>query len=414
MAQTGQSGTAFENIPTDSARQQQLMEFARERSADPRGYFARLRAQCPVDFEQGQDGNVQVLRRDDVEHVLRDTELFSNVMGIMGSEEPVIPLGVDPPLHSDYRRLLDPLFSRRRMAELEPIVARHVNQIIDGFIADGGCDFAEQLAVPLPCSTFLSLLGLPQEELATLVHWKDIMIRPAQVAGSMEAGLKLQTETAGIVYGRFAQAMQERREQPSDDLISFLMTAEIDGRRLDDSEILRTLFLLLAAGLDTVTISLECIFSYLLEHPADRQMLVDEPETLDNLIEELLRWETPVQGAAARRATRDTELSGCPIPAGTLVLPMLSAANSDPEVEGSLTVDVRRGDKRHLSFGGGPHRCLGSHLARMELRTVIREWHKRIPAYRVKPGVVLEWNGSTLRGIDYLPLEWDVPTAPTA
>jgi cytochrome P450 len=402
------TGTAVENTPTDLKRQAELVEFQRERAADPRGYFSRLRAKCPVDFDEGMDGNVQVLRREDVERVLRETETFSNVMGIMGSEEPVIPLGVDPPLHSEYRRLLDPLFSRRRMAELEPSVAAHVNRIIDGFIDQGECDFSEEVAVPLPCSTFLTLLGLPQDELPQLLRWKDIMIRPTVVAGSVEAGLKLQSETAVQIYQRFGQAMTERREDPRDDLISFMLTAEIEGRRLDDSEILRTLFLLLAAGLDTVTISLQCIISYLVDHPQDRALLATSPEAMDDLIEELLRWETPVQSAAARRATVDTEIAGCPIAAGTLVLPMLAAANLDPDTEGSLVADVSRGDKRHLSFGGGPHRCLGSHLARMELRTVIREWHKRIPEYRLKPGVTLEWNGSSLRGVDYLPLEWDV------
>jgi cytochrome P450 len=402
-------GTHNDSIPSDPVRQAELVEFARIRSAQPREYFAELRKRTLVDFDEGAQGAVQVLKREDVESVLRDTELWSNVMGIMGSEEPVIPLGVDPPEHSDYRRLLDPLFSRRRMLELEPVVAAHVNSIIDGFIDAGEVDFSKDLAVPLPCSTFLSLLGLPQEDLLDLVHWKDIMIRPEVVAGNIDDGLKLQAETAQQIYARFAQEMAVRREAPRDDLITFLLTAEIDGRRLDDSEIMRTLFLLLAAGLDTVTISLECIFSFLVEHPEARKMLVEEPESLDGLIEELLRWETPVQSCAARRATRDTELSGCPIPAGTLVSPMIAAANYDPDTEGSLEVDVRRGDKRHLSFGGGPHRCLGSHLARMELRTVIREWHKRIPEYRLKAGVELEWNGSSLRGVDYLPLEWDVP-----
>ncbi|HVW42112.1 MAG TPA: cytochrome P450 [Amycolatopsis sp.] len=400
------SGTTFNDESPDAAINERRLAFARERAADPRGYFARLRAKSPVDFDEGADGNVQVLKRPDVERVLRDTDLFSNDMGIMGSEEPVIPLGVDPPLHAKYRRLLDPLFNRRRMAELEPAVNAHVNEIIDSFIDKGECDFSRELAVPLPCSTFLSLLGLPQEELQALVRWKDIMIRPEVVAGSVEAGLRLQAQTAGEIYQRFATEMAERRVHPRDDLISFLVTAEIDGDRLSDNEIARTLFLLLAAGLDTVTISLECIISYLAEHPEEQQMLADEPETLDSVIEELLRWETPVQGASTRRALRDTEISGVPIPAGTLVLPMLAAANLDPDTDGSLTVNLRRGDKRHLSFGGGPHRCLGSHLARMELRTVLREWHRRIPRYRVKPGVTLEWNGSSLRGIDYLPIEW--------
>jgi cytochrome P450 len=400
--------TAVEAGPPDAAREARLEQFMRDRANDPRAYYAQLRARCPVDFDEHRDGPA-ALKRADVESVLRDTELWSNeTTPIMGSAEPVIPLGVDPPQHSIYRRVLDPLFSPKRMKALEPAVTDHVNQMIDAFIDTGECDFSADVAVPLPCLTFLTLLGLPPEELDDMVRWKDIMIRPEIVAGSREAGQQLQMQTVGEIYQRFAQEIAARRKQPRDDLMTFLITTDVEGgRKLTESEILRILFLLLAAGLDTVTISLECIFNYLIEHPEARQMLVDEPESMDGLIEELLRWESPVMGAAARRATRDTELSGCPIPAGTLVLPALAAANLDPDIPGSQQVDLRRKDKSHLAFGGGPHRCLGSHLARMELRVVIREWHRRIPEYRLKPGVTVEWTPSSLRGIDHLPLEWD-------
>jgi cytochrome P450 len=394
--------------PPDAERQARLDQFMRARANDPRAYYAELRSRCPVDFDEHHEG-AAALRRADVESVLRDTDLWSNeTTPIMGSAEPVIPLGVDPPQHSIYRRVLDPLFSPKRMKALEPAVTAHVNQMIDAFIDTGECDFSADVAVPLPCLTFLTLLGLPAEELDDMVRWKDIMIRPELVAGSREAGEQLQMKTVGEIYQRFAQELAARREHPRDDLMSFLLTTDVEGgRKLTESEVLRILFLLLAAGLDTVTISLECIFNYLIEHPEARQMLVDEPESMDGLIEELLRWESPVMGAAARRATRDTELSGCPIPAGTLVLPALAAANTDPDVPGSQQVDLRRKDKSHLAFGGGPHRCLGSHLARMELRVVIREWHRRIPEYRLKPGVTVEWTPSSLRGIDHLPLVWD-------
>jgi cytochrome P450 len=404
------------DVPSDPARQAELLEFARRRAAAPREYFRELRSRRPVDFEEGLDGNcevVQVLTREDIEQVLHDTKTWSNVRGSLGSEEPLIPLGVDPPQHSEYRRLLDPLFSPRRMKELQPAVAAQVNQIIDAIIDKGKCDFSNELAVPLPCSVFLTLLGLPKVELSDLLRWKDIMIRPAVVAGSLEAGHVLQKETAAAVYERFARAMAERRAAPRNDLITFLLQAEMDGgRRLSDSEILRILFQLLAAGLDTVTISLECIFNHLANHPDDRRIIVEDPETTAGLVEELLRWESPVVGTSARRATRDTELSGCPIPAGTLVVAMLAAANVDPDVPESTHLDVRAGGKRHLAFGGGPHRCLGSHLARMELCTVVREWHKRIPDYWIEPGVTVEWTGSKLRGIDHLPLEWKEPDRP--
>ena len=201
--------------------------------------------------------------------------------------------------------------------------------------------------------------------------------------------------------------MADRRAAPRDDLITYLTQAEIDGEKLTDSEILRTCFLLLAAGLDTVTISLECIFAFLVAHDEARKMLVNEPGSEVHLIEELLRWETPVQ-SVSRRATRDIELApGCVIPTGATVSVAISSANTDPDgLEGADEVDVRRGDMRSFAFGGGPHRCLGSNLARMELRTVVRTWHDRVPEYSLEPGTNLVWNGSTLRGVDHLPLVW--------
>ena len=298
MAEYG-SGTAA----MDPATEAKLQAWQQERSSDPRGYYAKLRAQCPVDFEQhlGAGGDVTVataavLSRGDIEEVLRNTNIFSSEMGIMGSEEPVIPLGVDPPLHAMYRRVLDPLFSPKKMAALQPTVAAQVNEMIDSFIDKGEVDFSAELAVPLPCLTFLALLGLPGEELDALVRWKDIMIRPDIVAGSREAGAELQVRTAGEIYQRFGMEMEARRDAPRDDLISYFMTVKVeDGRNLTDSEVLRILFLLLAAGLDTVTISLQAIFNYLAEHPEAQQLIQDDPDQIDNVIEELLRWETPVQ-----------------------------------------------------------------------------------------------------------------------
>ncbi|HBJ72507.1 MAG TPA: cytochrome P450 [Actinobacteria bacterium] len=391
----------------DAERERQLDIWMQERATDPRVYYAELRKKCPVDLEQHRD-SIAVLDRTDIEEVLRNTDLFSNEQEIMGSAEPVIPLGVDPPLHSMYRRILDPLFSPKKMAALQPKVAAHVNEFIDGFIDDGEVDFSTALAVPLVCLTFLSLLGLPTEELDAMVHWKDIMIRPEIVAGSREAGMELQAKTVSEIYMRFAQEIEARRDAPRDDLISYFMTAEVDdGRRLTDGEILRILFLLLAAGLDTVTISLQAIFNHLATHPEAQQMIHDDPSQIDNVIEELLRWETPVMGTS-RVAKVDTELAGCPIPAGTKVMVAFASGNVHEEFPESLTLDLARGDKAHLSFGGGNHRCLGSHLARMELRTVLREWHKRIPFYELKPGTEIVWVPSGLRGIDYLPLQWQI------
>jgi cytochrome P450 len=157
-----------------------------------------------------------------------------------------------------------------------------------------------------------------------------------------------------------------------------------------------------------VTISLECIFNYLLDDDDARRMLVEDPSSTDNLIEELLRWETPVQ-TVTRRATTDLQIGDYTIKKDQQVMIGLASANTDPQgLPEAAQVDVRRGDVRNFAFGGGNHRCLGSHLARMELRTVVRTWHDRIPEYRLAPGADRIWNSSTLRGLDSLPLVWDV------
>ncbi len=381
---------------------------AYERSAQPREYFAERRQTCPFDVGLGGDVYTQALiRRADVEAALRDWEDYSSEFaGIMGSTEPIIPLNVDPPLHVKYRRLLDPYFAPKKMATLQATVQQHTNDLIDVFIDRGTCDFSEDLAVPLPCSTFLSLLGLPLDELDALVRWKDIMIRPHHMVDDPDEAAKLQAATAGEIYARFGEEVIDRRAKPRDDLITYLVQAEIDGEKLTESEILRTCFLLLAAGLDTVTISLQCIFNYLLGDDAARRMLATEPGSEVNLIEELLRWETPVQ-TVIRRVTREITVDGETLTKDEIVGLGLASANTDPDgVPGADQVDVRRSDIRNLAFGGGPHRCLGSNLARMELRTVVRTWHQRIPEYSLQPGTELTWNSSNLRGIDHMPLAW--------
>lgn len=386
----------------------ELAQLAYERSATPREHFAAARARCPLDDRENY-AEPMLLRRADVEYALRNSQDYSSdFSGVMGSEEPIIPLNVDPPLHVKYRKLLDPYFSPKKMATLQPAVQQHTNDLIDAFIDRGACDFSTELAVPLPCSTFLTLLGLPLDELDDLVRWKDIMIRPEHMVDDPADAPQLQADTAKEVYGRFGTEMHARRAAPRDDLITYLTTCEIDGDKLSDSEILRTCFLLLAAGLDTVTISLECIFAYLLGDDDARGMLVEEPGTEVGLIEELLRWETPVQ-IIVRRLTRDMEYDGCVLPKDHAVRLALASANVDPDgVPGADHVDVRRDDIRSLAFGGGPHRCLGSNLARMELRTVVRTWHERIPGYSLAPGSELTWNSSVLRGLDHLPLVWPV------
>ena len=202
--------------------EQQIRAWQYERSNDPRGYYTKLQAKCPVDTEThlGVSANpievplYTVLRREDIEMVLRTPEIFSTDMPKLGSAEPLIPLGVDPPVQSMYRRVLDPLFNPKKVAAMQPTVAAAVNEMIDTFIDKGEIDFSEGMAVPLPCTVFLELIGLPVEELDMLVNWKNIMIRPDLAAGGIEAGKAKQAETGAEIYGRLGKEMAIRREQP--------------------------------------------------------------------------------------------------------------------------------------------------------------------------------------------------------
>jgi cytochrome P450 len=268
------------------------------------------------------------------------------------------------------------------MNKIEPDIARMVNELIDTFIDRGHCDFSSELAVPLPSSVFLRLLGFPLTQLEMFLEMKDGILRPS---GADLDEIKLnQHRAARRVEEYFAQAVKERQRERQD-------------------EILGICFLFILAGLDTVTDSLECFFAYLARHPDHRRQIADDPSTIPSAVEELLRWESPVTGVP-RVVTRDVELEGCPVRRGDHVGISIGSANTDESaLATAYTVDLTRSPNKHLAFGGGIHRCLGSHLARIELRTTLREWHARIPDYRLAPGARLSY-GLGLRQIDELPL----------
>ena len=183
------------------------------------------------------------------------------------------------------------------------------------------------------------------------------------------------------------------------------MAKEVDGIRLTDEEVLDICFLFIIAGLDTVTDSLDCFFAYLAQEPEQRRLLVEDESAIPSAVEELLRWESPVP-AVPRVVTQDVEYEGCPVKAGEQVMLLIGSANTDDAAHpGVDTVDLRRNPNPHLAFGGGVHRCLGSHLARVELRVALREFHRRIPDYWLKPGTVLEYTPG-LRSLTTLPIEF--------
>jgi len=369
-------------------------------SADPQPFYRWARQQGAV--VPGSFGP-QIVSRAACEHALHHPGEFSSSMEAvdLGQSVPLIPLQVDPPDHVKYRRLLDPIFSPKQMNKIEPDIARMVNELIDTFIDRGHCDFSSELAVPLPSSVFLRLLGFPLSQLEMFLEMKDGILRPS---GADLDEIKLnQRRAARRIEEYFAQAVEERQRERQDDILSLFLDAEIDGERLTVDEILGICFLFILAGLDTVTDSLECFFAYLARHPDHRRQIADDPSTIPSAVEELLRWESPVTGVP-RVVTRDVELEGCPVRRGDHVGISIGSANTDESaLATAYTVDLTRSPNKHLAFGGGIHRCLGSHLARIELRTTLREWHARIPDYRLAPGARLSY-GLGLRQIDELPL----------
>jgi len=259
------------------------------------------------------------------------------------------------------------------------------------------------VAEPLPTTVFLQLLGLPVERAKEFIVLKDGIIRPPvrtpedRVAYTAEVGQK--------IYAVLQEAIDERLAERRDDFLSMFLDAEVDGHRLTPDDVLDIGYLFFLAGLDTVTASLDCMLSFLAQNPDHRRQIVEDPSVIQHAIEEMLRWETPVQGVV-RVTTEDTEIAGCPLPKGQVVTVMLHSANTDerawPDVD---TVDFEREGNRHIAFGGGAHRCLGSHLGRMELRVALEEWHQTIPDYRVKEDVVLNYSQG-LRAVENLELVW--------
>ncbi len=375
-------------------------------SDDPRAISRQLREQ-PV--FRVDDMFTLVTRREHVEDALRRAAVFcwSEVPMDLGQIRPLIPLMIDPPQHVKYRRILDPLFAPKKMVLLEEEVGELVNHLIDGFASKGSCDFHEEFAVPLPCTVFLKLMGLPYEDIDLFLSIKDDIIRPE--GHTMEEQSAVRRRAGEKVYEYFEKVLVERRRAPTDDLLAQIIAGSVDGEQLTDEEVMDICYLFLIAGLDTVTDSLDCFFGLLAQEDEHRKLLVEDESVIPSAIEELLRWETPVP-AVPRVATEDVEFGGCPVAKGEQVMLVLSSANTDDTAHpGVDSLDLRRNPNPHLAFGGGVHRCLGSHLARMELRVALREFHRRIPNYSLAPGTVLEYTPG-LRSLLTLPLVFD-PTS---
>jgi cytochrome P450 len=346
-----------------------------------------------------------VLTHDDAAGVVQDPVRFSSRHVAPHTHEEDhqwIPLELDPPEHTKYRHLLNLRFSPSAVAAMEPAVRARAVALIEGLAPRGRCDLVADFCQQFPTSIFMEIFGLPLEQSDTFLGWIDQLMH-ASDADDPDGSLRM--AAAGTIYGYLGELIVERRSAQQDDLVSYLTAAQVDGRLMDDAELREMCFLLYMAGLDTVAGMLGYVFRHLAEHPDDRAALCRDETLVPGFVEEALRFYGIV--TTQRVVTNDTTYAGCPMKAGDRVLIPWGAAERDPRAFPDADRFVLdRAPNRHLAFGGGPHRCLGSHLARLELRVAVEEWHRRIPDYRVEPDVELRQHIGGVAGLDNLPLVW--------
>ncbi|HEY6427752.1 MAG TPA: cytochrome P450 [Acidimicrobiales bacterium] len=360
-------------------------------------------------IEEPEGAYFMVLDRELLVQGFQDPDTFSSHAINPFDPDPMIcmkPIQLDPPEHGKWRKMLASYFSVKRMPQLEARISERFAELLDNVAPKGGGDFVEEVALRFPTVIFLEIVGLPTDELDTFLEWESAMLHPDPNA---PPDLDKQMAVMLQVMERFQQAIDGRRANPdleAKDIISHATTWEIDGEPVQDADVLECCLLLFMAGLDTVTNELTMAIHHLATHPEDRKALAADPSITQAAVEELLRvYSIP---NPARKATRDVTFGGANIKAGDMVVFSLPAANRDPKaVQRARDVDFGREPIPHYAFGAGPHRCLGSHLARQELTIALREWHRRIPEYELATDdPVLEHRGP-VHGISHLPLRWN-------
>ncbi|CAN5419351.1 cytochrome P450 [soil metagenome] len=342
------------------------------------------------------------------ESVLKNPSVFSSkkAFDVLGSPVPLVPVAFDPPEHARYRRIVQPFFSPRVIKPLEDELRRQVIDLIDPIARRGHCDFVAEVAGVFPVQVFLTLFGLPLEMRDKFVVWKDAVLNLSAAGGqtSVDDAAQEGLQQAAELFMYLSELIQTRRGQPGTDVLSQLLNLE-EADALTDEEAIGLCFLFVLAGLDTVTDALGFGLQRLATNPQRREELANDLSLVPTVTEELLRLDPPAP-FIPRVTTEDVELGGHILPAGSRVTNYLAVVNRDPDqFRDPFTIDFHRPDNRHLSFGLGVHRCLGSHLARLEMHLVYEEWHRRIPDYHITPGCTprVHWPRGTV-GLDSLPL----------
>jgi cytochrome P450 len=409
-----------------------------EQRANPYPAYAELRRHAPV-YRIESSGIYAVSRYADVLHVLRRTELFSSSamiavlggaaagvapvtgMGVSGAEAvryselaqglPTSPLdmlasrsliGADPPQHGPMRSLVNRGFTPRRIAALEPRIREIARDALDALEGEREPDLVARFFVPLPVMVIAEMLGVEPERSADFKHWSDVGVSGS--TGSAAGGAEEMIRVFGEMTNYVTSVAEARRAHPREDLISTLVRAEAGETALTPFEITMFIALLLVAGNETTTNLLGNTVLALIEHPRELAAVRRNPSLIPALVEEMLRWDTPVQ-FLVRRATQDVELAGTKIPAGATVMPLLASANrDDAQFPDGERFDPTRDTSGHLGFGFGIHFCLGASLARLEARVALEELLARYAGFECTSARVDYVDSYLIRGPRRLPL----------
>jgi cytochrome P450 len=339
-----------------------------------------------------------------VEFAAKKPEIFSSARAFdrLGSPVPLVPIAIDPPDHTRFRRMLDPFFSPKKMAEREPELRRQAGELIDAIVAKGDCDVVPDLATPFPSQVFLTLFGLPMADRDRLVQWKDSILEFTDPS-SAEATPEVLAHALELFTYLTEHIAERHADTTGSDMLTELMQNSEDGG-MSDNEILGLCFMFVLAGLDTVTSAVGFSLAKLAGDADLRHRISNDHSLIPAFIEDILRVDGPVP-FAPRVTTEEVEVAGRVVPKDTTVMLAYGSADRDPRRYQDAD-NVHLDSKAvHFAFGRGPHRCLGSHLARLELRLILEEWHTRIPEYTLADGKEpqMPWPAGTM-GLESVPL----------
>lgn len=371
---------------------------------NPYPVFAQLRAEAPVSRSDAHGGMWVISTYADVYAVAHDTETFSSsaggvaLPGMYDPRRPLVPIEVDPPRHLPYRQLASRAFSPAGIQSLEPFISETADRLIDGFIAKGEADLAGEFSFLLPTMVIAEIMGIPAEDQDQFRGWTLAILDVSEPQAAVKAVKAFQAYCLTLIA--------RRREAPGDDLTSHLVHSAVDGRPLTDDELLGYLLELIVAGHETTTSAIGNDLLFLGRNPGVRDRLRSDPALLPTVVEELLRFESPVQ-VLRRTVTRDVERGGQHLRRGDTVILLWGSANRDAEeFPAGDEFDPSRANNRHLAFGCGPHRCLGSHLARTEITIALDRVLARLPDYEVDESGVERYMG-IVRSTRRLPVRFE-------